>query len=202
MTAAAARTSKRQAILAIADSLGAASFTRAELEEIRRRLVVELGPERGRSTDDTIAGVLERAGRSVVWSRRADTGGRYEDEFRDVLRFATLEEAEQSIARLDALRRRFEAEGDAAAVERARELARTGRRRAEMIARNRRIAPAKRAEKTEIAGWFALWLEQPGAFFDWLELRKLSPEFQRDLSDEATATAGETVEAPEETTDE
>jgi hypothetical protein len=187
MSAAAARASKREAILTIADALGAASFTRTELEEIRRRLVAELGPERGRATEDAIAGVLERAGRSVVWSRRADTAGRHEAEFHGVLRFATLEDTERTLVRLDALRRRFEAEGDSAAAERARELARTGRRRAEMIARNRRIAPAKRAEKAEIARWFALWLEQPDAFFDWLELRKLSPEFQRDFGGAAVA---------------
>lgn len=179
MTAAAVRPSKRQVILTIADALGVTSFTRVELEEIRRRLVAELGPERGRATDDAIAGVLERAGRSVIWNRRADTAGRYEAEFRDVLRFATLEDAERTIARLDQLRRRFAAEGDAAAAERARELARAGRRRAEMIAGNRRIALARRAEKAEVARWFALWLEQPDAFFDWLELRKLSPEFQQ-----------------------
>ena len=34
-------------------------------------------------------------------------------------------------------------------------------------------------QKEEVAHWFAIWLETPGAFFDWLELRKQSPEFQR-----------------------
>jgi hypothetical protein len=176
-----AEETKTRAILEIAGELGAASFTRVELEEIRRRLIVRLGPERGRASEDAVAGVLERAGRSVVWTAQADTGGRHEAEFRDLLRFSTLAEAEQTLTQLDALCRRFEAAGDAAAAERARELARTGRRRAEMIARNRRVAARKRSEKAEIARWFGLWLEQPDAFFDWLELRKLSPEFRSEF---------------------
>jgi hypothetical protein len=36
----------------------------------------------------------------------------------------------------------------------------------------------KRAEKVEIAGWFRIWLETPDAFFDWLDVRKQSPEFR------------------------
>jgi hypothetical protein len=37
----------------------------------------------------------------------------------------------------------------------------------------------KRAEKEEIAHWFGIWLETPDAFFDWLEVRKQSPDFQK-----------------------
>src|SRR6266581_3290602 len=59
------------------------------------------------------------------------------------------------------------------------ELARLGRRRAEMIARNRKVEPQKRAEKEEMMNWFKIWLETPDAFFDWIELRKQSPEYQK-----------------------
>jgi len=47
-----------------------------------------------------------------------------------------------------------------------------------MIARNRKVEPRKRQGKEEIANWFAVWLETPDAFFDWLEVRKQSPEFR------------------------
>ncbi len=73
----------------------------------------------------------------------------------------------------------FQAEGEARRRERVREVARLGRRRAEMISRNHKVEAEKRAEKEEVAHWFAIWLETPGAFFDWLEVRKQSPEFQR-----------------------
>ena len=64
-----------------------------------------------------------------------------------------------------------------AAVERVLEVARMGRRRAEMIARNHKVEPEKRAEKEEIMQWFKVWLETPDAFFDWLEVRKVFAGF-------------------------
>jgi hypothetical protein len=64
-------------------------------------------------------------------------------------------------------------------VERVREVARLGRRRAEMIARNHKVDARKRAEKEEIEHWFGIWLETPDAFFDWLEVRKQAPDFQK-----------------------
>jgi len=40
------------------------------------------------------------------------------------------------------------------------------------------VEAPKRAEKVEIANWFRIWLETPDAFFDWLDVRKQSPEFR------------------------
>ncbi len=174
----AAQPTKKRLILEIARELGVARFTPAEVEQIRRQLVARLGAA-GKTSADYIAGVLETAGLRVVWSTRADTEGRYEEEFRDLLHFANLEEAEMCLVRLDELLRKFRAEGERAAAERVLEVARLGRRRAEMIARNPRVEAPKRAEKEEVMQWFKIWLEQPDAFFDWLELRKHSPEFQQ-----------------------
>jgi len=114
-----------------------------------------------------------------VWSTRADTEGRYEEEFHDLLHFANLEEAEMCLVRLDELLRKFRAERERAAAERVLEVARLGRRRAEMIARNTKVDAHKREEKKEILQWFKIWLDTPDAFFDWLELRKQSPDFQQ-----------------------
>lgn len=170
--------SKKKQILEIARDLSTDRFTPAEVEQIRRQLLARLGPA-GKTSPDYIAGVLEAAGLRVVWSTRADTQGRYEEQFRDLLHFATLEEAEMCLVRLDELLRKFRADNDRAAAERVLEVARLGRRRAEMIARNPRVDPQKRAEKEEILHWFKIWLDTPDAFFDWLEVRKHSPDFQR-----------------------
>ncbi len=83
----------------------------------------------------------------VVLSTRADTEGRYEEEFQDLLHFSNLEEAEMCMMRLDELLRKFRAEEDAAAVERVLEVARLGRRRAEMIARNPQSGSAQARRK-------------------------------------------------------
>jgi hypothetical protein len=178
---------KKAAILEIARALEVARFTPAEVEQIRRQLITRLGAA-GQTPPEQIASVLKEAGLRVVWSTHADAENLYEEEFRDLLHFATLDEAEMCLVRLDELLRKFQAEGERAAAGRVLEVARLGRRRAEMIARNHRVDPAKRAEKEEIMNWFRVWLETPGAFFDWLELRKQSPEFQQRFAAPATDT--------------
>src|SRR6202521_1832990 len=162
---------KKKLILEIARELSVPRFTPAEVEQIRRQLVARLGPG-GKTSADYIAGVLETAGMRIVWSTKADTEGQYEEEFQDLLHFANLEDAEKCIMRLDELYRKFQREHDRAAMERVLEVARMGRRRAEMIARNHKVEPEKRAEKEEIIHWVKVWLEAPDTFFDWLEARK------------------------------
>jgi len=169
---------KKQVILAVARELGVERFTPAEIEQIRRQLIVHLGAP-GKTAPEYIVDVLQGAGLRVAWSTAADAEGLYEEEFHDLLHFATLEEAEMCLVRLDELLHKFLAEGQRAAAARVLEVAKLGRRRAEMIARNPRVDPQKRAEKQEILQWFRVWLETPEAFFDWLEVRKQSPEYQR-----------------------
>jgi len=176
MTKRRAQPTKKQWILEVARELHAERFTPAEFEQIRRQLIARHGPG-AKTSSDYIASVLAEAGMRVVWSTRTDTEGRYEEEFDDLLHFATLEEAEMCLVRLDELWRKFRAEGERAVVERVLEVARLGRRRAEMIARNPKVHPRKRAEKQEMVDWFRVWLETPESFFEWLELRKRSPEF-------------------------
>lgn len=179
---------KKQMILEIAREMTVPRFTPAEVEQIRRQLVARLGAS-GKTSPDYIAEVLETAGMPIVWSTKADTEGQYEEEFQDLLHFATLEDAEMCIMRLDELLRKFKEEEEPAAVERVLEVARLGRRRAEMIARNHKVEPEKRAEKEEIMQWFKVWLETPDAFFDWLEVRKSSPDFQRRFAKSNAADA-------------
>ena len=181
--ASAGTSTKKALILTVARELAVPRFTPAEIEQIRRRLIAQLG-ERGKTSADYIVSVLEEAGMRVATSTHSDTQGKYEEEFDDLLHFSTLEEAEMCLVRLDELLRKFQSQKERAAVERVREVARMGRRRAEMIARNRKVDEKKRAQKQEVAQWFAVWLETPDAFFDWLEVRKQSPGFQSKFPDE------------------
>lgn len=169
---------KKALILEAARGLAKPRFTPAEIEQIRRQLIAQLGA-RGKTSPDYIISVLKDAGMRVAWSTHLDEEGQYEEEFTELLHFATLDEAEMCLVRLDELLRKFTAANERTAAERVREIARLGRRRAEMIARNHKVDAQKRVEKEEIARWFAIWLETPDAFFDWLEVRKQSPEFQR-----------------------
>jgi hypothetical protein len=107
----------------------------------------------------------------------AATGDPHEEEFRDLLHFTTLAETEACLRRMDELWRRFKAEEMHAEAERVVATTRLGVQRARMIAGNKRVSPARRAEKEEIRQWFRVWIENPELFFDWLELRKQAPEF-------------------------
>ncbi|NDQ55861.1 MAG: hypothetical protein GZ088_02170 [Acidipila sp.] len=105
------------------------------------------------------------------------SGGAREEEFRHLLHFSNLQETEACLRRLDDLWRGFRAEEQRAHAERILEVARLGLQRAKMIAGNKRVSAARRAEKEEIRQWFRVWLENPEVFFDWLEVRKQTPDF-------------------------
>jgi hypothetical protein len=110
----------------------------------------------------------------------------YEPMFRNVLKFADFAQAAASIKRLDNLRRQFERKGDREGLRRVRDTALKGRQRAQMIARNAAVAERKRAEKAEIAEWFAVWLQTPEIFDDWLDLRRRAPDFRQRFGGESS----------------
>jgi hypothetical protein len=168
---------KKAMILRAAAAIGAERWTAAEIDQLRRKLLADHGSE-GKTGSDYIAGVLQSAGWKVVLTAQEEAEDQFEEEFEDLLHFKTLNDAEVSLMRLDELLRRFKAHGEKAAAERVMEIGRLGKRRAEMIARNHKVEAGKRAEKEEIASWFRIWLENPDAFFDWLDVRKQTPEFR------------------------
>ena len=102
----------------------------------------------------------------------------YEAMFRNVLKFSDFAQATASLKQLDNLRRQFARQEDKDGLRRVRETVLKGKQRAQMIARNPAVNERKRAEKTEIAEWFTVWLQQPEIFADWLELRQRAPDFR------------------------
>jgi hypothetical protein len=168
---------KKAMILRAAAAIGAEKWTAAEIDQLRRKLLADHGVE-GKTGSDYIADVLQSAGWKVVLTAQEEAEDQFEEEFEDLLHFKTLGDAEVSLMRLDELLRRFKAHGENAAAGRVMEVGRLGKRRAEMISRNHKVEAHKRAEKEEIASWFRIWLENPDAFFDWLDVRKQTPEFR------------------------
>jgi hypothetical protein len=173
---------KKKLILEAARGLNVQVWTTAEVDQLRRKLLADHG-EAGKTGNDYIGDVLKAAGMRVQLTEREEAEERFEEEFDDILHFKTLQDAEVSLTRLDELMRRFQEHGEKAAVDRVRDIARLGKRRAEMIARNRKVEAKKREEKKEISEWFRIWLETPEAFFDWMEVRKASPEFRDKFGD-------------------
>jgi len=106
----------------------------------------------------------------------------YEEEFEDLLHFKTLEDAEVSIMRLDELMRKFRAQGEHAAVERVLNVARLGKRRAEMISRNHKVEPHKREEKSGDRGLVSHLVGDTGRILRLLEVRKTLAGIPRQVS--------------------
>jgi hypothetical protein len=168
---------KKEMILDAAHEIGVAKWSVAEIDQVRRKLIAEHG-EAAKTSNEYISEVLKDAGFKIQLTDREEAEDRFEEEFEDILHFKTLQDAEVSLTRLDELVRRFRAHGEKAAVDRVMEIARLGKRRAEMISHNRKVEEKKRQEKREIAEWFRIWLETPDAFFNWLDVRKSSPDFK------------------------
>ncbi len=103
----------------------------------------------------------------------------YDTLLSGLLAFRTFADTENTLSRLEDLRQRFRAAGDKKGVECCTRLGALGRRRAELIAGNRRVNSSKRLLKEEVALWFRIWLETPDLFPGWLALRKKTVEFQK-----------------------
>lgn len=101
----------------------------------------------------------------------------YDPMFRNILKFSDFKQTLISIRQLENLRKKFTAEKDREGLNRVRETALKGKRRAQMIAGNEKVEAQKRAEKQEVAEWFALWLQSPEIFENWVELRRKSKDF-------------------------
>ena len=96
-----------------------------------------------------------------------------------LLELRDLDSALASLQKVDALYRQYREVSDRVGTSLARELVAKNEQRAKSMAANVRMGPGKRREKQEIARWFKVWLEVPDLFFDWLEMRQESREFQR-----------------------
>ncbi len=102
----------------------------------------------------------------------------YDAMFRNILKFSDFKQTLVSIRHLENLRKKFLIENDREGLRRVQETTIKGKRRAQMIAKNEKVAPEKRAEKQEIVEWFTIWLQNPAIFESWVNLRQKSPDFQ------------------------
>ncbi len=102
----------------------------------------------------------------------------YDAKFRNILKFSDFKQTLVSIRQLENLRKKFLAENDREGLRLVKETTIKGKQRAQMIAKNEKVAPEKRAEKQEIVEWFTIWLQNPAIFESWVSLRQNSPDFK------------------------
>jgi hypothetical protein len=175
---------KRDLMIEVWEYLDCESVGAAELEEIGR-VVRERFGEGAMESPVVVARLLADEGAELrhaevleldAQARAADP---YEAMFRNVLKFSNFTQAANSLKNLENLRRQFARTKDETGLRRVREVGLKGKQRAQMIARNPKVDAAKRAEKTEIAEWFTVWLQTPEIFQDWLDLRQRSKDFRQ-----------------------
>jgi hypothetical protein len=132
-----------------------------------------------------IASVLRAAGTPVEYEEHQDpllqSANQDHHELREkgLLQVRDLDCALTSLQKVDALYRKYREVSDRVGTCMARELVAKSEERTLGMAANGRLGPEKRREKREIAQWFKVWLEVPDLFFDWLEMRQKSRDFQR-----------------------
>jgi hypothetical protein len=143
----------------------------SDVAAIRRVLHQQLG-EKGRVSDRYLLAIIEECGVPID----ASLGG-LPAELLAILRFDTLPSAATAIEELDARRQAARDAGDRMAGAACLRAGRRAKENAEWVSRNARVRAAVRAERTEIALWFRVWLETPEIFSDWREVRTKSREF-------------------------
>jgi hypothetical protein len=175
------RKSKRELVLDIYDNEAMGEVTAREIAIINQALIEEYG-EGGAMTPAEIARILHDEDLPVRFDqvfRMMTTTEKYENAFAHFLENDDLAEAEKSIRGIDDLYRKYQRAGDKAGVRFAFEAARTARQNAIELSQLSHLSPAERREYAEIAEWFAVWLQTPDLFTEWVGLRKASPEFKK-----------------------
>jgi hypothetical protein len=136
------------------------SFKRQLGEYLEERRPAAITEAVWRELRERLAGVSEGYLRQLLWG----TGLPFELPFAGI-RQHTFEELEESLKGMARIYAEAMAAGD-------RERARYCRRQVIGARARARFGAAKRAEKTEMAGWMLVWLEDPSVFESWVEVRK------------------------------
>jgi hypothetical protein len=174
------RKTKKEMVLEIYDREAMGEVTAREIAIINQALIEEFG-EGGEMTPAEIARVLVEEDLPVRYEqifRMSTRSDRYESFFEGLPLNASLAEAEESLKRLDDLRRDFERLQDRTGLRFTRQTALRAKQHALSLSQSAHLPKSKRAEQEEIVQWFTIWLQTPELFAQWLEIRKASPAFR------------------------
>ncbi|MDQ5844299.1 MAG: hypothetical protein M3539_03305 [Acidobacteriota bacterium] len=175
-------TTKRDLIIEVWEHLDCESVGAHELEQIQQALRERFG-EGSVQSPAAIARTVADEGAVLRHPEVFDCDLKWrQQEITTVLplndvNFETLKDAETTIRKLDAARRRLQDDGNKAGLRRVRELALRWKQDAQSVAGSGVVEDQKKLESREIAQWLTIWLQEPDLFEDWLSLRRRSQEF-------------------------
>jgi len=177
--------SKKQIILDLCRSQKLLLAREQDMRRIQTGVRREL-PHNGGASLSYIATVLREAGVKVEYQDKFSDPAMeepYASRLKGALRFSDLPSAEGSLRTLYDIFCEYREASDREGTSLVRNMVVRGKERARSLAHNPKVGSDKRREKEEIAYWFHVWLETTDLFFDWLELRKQSEEFQTRFAD-------------------
>ena len=175
---------KRDFMIEVWEALDCESVGAAELQAIENEVRERFG-EGGVERPAAVARLLADEGAELrhpevleldVLKRTSDP---YADLFKGVINLADLEQAAESIRRLEELRQRFASVDNKSGLRRVSDLALNAKKQADTIANNQSSDEKIRVEMKEVAEWIAFWIRQPEIFETWLDLRKASDGFKK-----------------------
>lgn len=185
---------KREVIIKEWKRLGGASIGHRELDQIQQAIADRFG-KAAVDSPAAIARSLADQGAELRHPEVIEFDARWREsrieknsgQFKGLDELLTgrplrFKNAEALIKKLEKLRKRAENSGAQMVSNQARNMAVTNRKIAESFAKDRKLNQHERAEQAEIAEWFKVWLQTPGLFSDWLDLRRRSREFQDKFS--------------------
>ena len=100
----------------------------------------------------------------------ANAGVNVEAPFGGV-RQKTYEELEQSLVEMESAYTRAREAGDRARAQYCRNVVIQAKDHARLAARSPKTSPEKRAQKEQMVEWMLVWLENPGVFPTWVQVR-------------------------------
>jgi hypothetical protein len=174
------RKSKKEMVLEIYDREAMGEVTARDVAVINQGLIAEFGAG-GALDPGEIARILVDEDIPVRFEqifRMTTPAERYESLFRNLPRLDTLEQARDSIRKIDEFYRKFQRLNDQAGIRYARQTALEAKRQASETANDPTILPVRRAAQEEIAQWFTIWLQTPDLFAAWLELRQATSAYR------------------------
>lgn len=171
---------KRDLIIEVWEKMDCENVGREEIEAIEKAVREKIG-NRAVETPMIIARQLAEEGAELRHSEilKLDVERRLKSFYAPIfLDFSDLEQTLRTIRRLETLRRKFLKDNDKEGLHLVKETAIKGKKEASEMAKSKVLKRQKRNEKAEIAEWFAIWLQSPEVFENWVKLRKNSKEFR------------------------
>ena len=180
---------KRELIIEVWEHLDCESVGMHELEQIQQALREKFG-EGALESPASIARTVADEGAvlrhpevfecDLKWRKLSVENHKFQEE----LDFSSLTTAFQSMVKLEEKRLELQTNDDSRGLTQLRYIVGSAQKDSHLRARSKIIDAVEREEAKEISEWLTIWLQAPGLFSDWLDLRRRAPEYRKKFTTE------------------